>query len=141
MERSARRVQRSTAICARECTVSKCALWERGRDRKTWLAFQGAAPLPGDVAISGSVVAVMLAPCNGRPLSAVQTFAHGADAQTHRRDLHDDIGSGLSKIVILNEVALRNGKGSHAVALDRIPETSGRCSTPLATWCGRRMPR
>jgi len=39
-------------------------------------------------------------------------------------DLHDDIGSGLSKIVILSEVAQRNGKGSHAAALDRIAETS-----------------
>jgi ligand-binding sensor domain-containing protein len=39
-------------------------------------------------------------------------------------DLHDDIGSGLSKIVILSEVAQRDGKSSHAVALDRIAETS-----------------
>ncbi len=39
-------------------------------------------------------------------------------------DLHDDIGSGLSKIVILSEVAQRNGKSSHAAALDRIAETS-----------------
>ncbi|HEY1984730.1 MAG TPA: two-component regulator propeller domain-containing protein [Terracidiphilus sp.] len=39
-------------------------------------------------------------------------------------DLHDDIGSGLSKIVILSEVALRDGKRSHAAALDRIAETS-----------------
>lgn len=39
-------------------------------------------------------------------------------------DLHDDIGSGLSKIVILSEVAQRNGRNSHAAALDRIAETS-----------------
>jgi signal transduction histidine kinase len=39
-------------------------------------------------------------------------------------DLHDDIGSGLSKIVILSEVAQRNGKSSHAAALDRIAKTS-----------------
>jgi signal transduction histidine kinase len=39
-------------------------------------------------------------------------------------DLHDDIGSGLSKIVILSEVALRDGRSSHAYALDRIAETS-----------------
>ena len=39
-------------------------------------------------------------------------------------DLHDDIGSGLSKIVILSEVAQRDGKSSHTAALDRIAETS-----------------
>ncbi len=40
------------------------------------------------------------------------------------RDLHDDIGSGLSKIVILSEVAQRAGTNSPADALDRIAETS-----------------
>jgi signal transduction histidine kinase len=39
-------------------------------------------------------------------------------------DLHDDIGSGLSKIVILSEVAQRDGKNPHAALLDRIAETS-----------------
>jgi signal transduction histidine kinase len=40
------------------------------------------------------------------------------------RDLHDDIGSGLSKIVILSEVAQRPGTKSPTDALDRIAETS-----------------
>jgi ligand-binding sensor domain-containing protein/signal transduction histidine kinase len=39
-------------------------------------------------------------------------------------DLHDDIGSGLSKIVILSEVAQREDKDSQVAALDRIAETS-----------------
>lgn len=39
-------------------------------------------------------------------------------------DLHDDVGSALSKIVILSEVARRPGQTSAAAALDRIAETS-----------------
>ena len=55
----------------------------------------------------------------------VANFVRIAQMRTRiARDLHDDIGSGLSKIVILSEVAQRAGTNSPVEALDRIAETS-----------------
>ncbi len=62
------------------------------------------------------------------------------------RDLHDDIGSGLSKIVILSEVGQRgitagtSNAPTAAQTLDRIAETTGKSWTRSATWFGPPMP-